>query len=292
MDAAEAGEARILEAGDGAEDLGLRAVLHLGLEADEVVEGAERVVAAELDDGVGFLVGGVRVGEADGLQRAEAEGLAAALGHDLDGEAALEIGGVALPVLELGLLGGEQRVDEGLVLGAVHGAVEVGGALGLGLALVVAGLEPGLGEVDGVEVHDRGDGVEEGERGLSVRVRMAAARAGEVSGPVATMTLDHAAGGRPATSARSMVTRGWASRRAVISAEKGTRSMASALPAGTAWRSAAAMTRPWAARISQWRRPTAFCSSSSERKEFDRRARRARRSGGRGCPWSGASRAG
>ena len=117
MDAAEAGEARVLEAGDGAEDLGLRAVLHLGLEADDVVEGAERVVAAELDDGVGLHVGGVRVGEADGLQRAVAQGFAAALGHHLDGEAALEIGGVLLPVLELGLLGGEERVDEGLVLG-------------------------------------------------------------------------------------------------------------------------------------------------------------------------------
>ena len=42
----------------------------------------------------GFAVGGVRVGEADRLQGAEAEGLAAALGHDLDGEAALEVGGV------------------------------------------------------------------------------------------------------------------------------------------------------------------------------------------------------
>ena len=103
----------------------------------------------------------------------------------------------------------------------------------------------------------------------SVRVRMAAASAGEVRGPVATMTLDQSGGGRPATSARSMVTRGWASRRAVISAEKGTRSMASALPAGTAWRSAVAMTRPEAARISQWRRPTAFCSWSSERKELE-----------------------
>ena len=58
------------------------------------------------------------------------------------------------------------------------------------------------------------------------------------------MTLVQSAGGRPATSERSMVTRGWASRRAVISAEKGSRSMASALPAGTAWRSALAMTRP------------------------------------------------
>ena len=57
VDAAEAGEGGVLEAGDGAEDFRLRAVLHLGLEADEVVEGAERVVAAELDDGVGFSSG-------------------------------------------------------------------------------------------------------------------------------------------------------------------------------------------------------------------------------------------
>ena len=114
----------------------------------------------------GFTVGGVRVGEADGLERAVAQGLAAALGHHLDGEAALEIGGVLLPVLELGLLGGEERVDEGLVLVPVHRAVEVGGALGFGVALVVAGLEPGLGEVDGLEMDDGGDGVEEGERAL------------------------------------------------------------------------------------------------------------------------------
>ncbi len=114
----------------------------------------------------GLHVGRVRVGEADRLQRAEAQGLAAALGHHLDRQAALEVGGVLLPVLELGLVGGEQRVDEGLVLVAVHRAVEVGGALGLGLALVVARLEPGLGEIDGLEVDDRGDGVEEGEGGL------------------------------------------------------------------------------------------------------------------------------
>ena len=35
---------------------------------------------------------------------------------------------------------------------------------------------------------------------------MAADSAGEVSGPVAMMTLSHSAGGRPATSPRSMAT--------------------------------------------------------------------------------------
>ena len=35
-----------------------------------------------------------------------------------------------------------------------------------------------------------------------VSLAMAAESAGEVSGPVATMTLSHSAGGRPVTSAR------------------------------------------------------------------------------------------
>ena len=40
---------------------------------------------------------------------------------------------------------------------------------------------------------------------------MLAASAGEVRGPVATMTLDHAAGGSPSISSRMMVTSGWRS---------------------------------------------------------------------------------
>ena len=124
----------------------------------------------------GLPVGRVRVGQADRLQRAEAQGLAAALGHHLDRQAALEVGGVLLPVLELGLVGREQRVDEGLVLVAVQRAVQVGGALGLRFALVVARLEPRLREIDGLEVDDRGDRVEEGEGGL---VGEAADRFGE-----------------------------------------------------------------------------------------------------------------
>ena len=49
---------------------------------------------------------------------------------------------------------------------------------------------------------------------------MAADSAGEVSGPVATMTLSHSAGGRPATSPRSMVISGCSPSRRVTSAEK------------------------------------------------------------------------
>jgi hypothetical protein len=53
VDAAEAGElSHLLKAGDGAEDVGLRAVFQLGLEADHVPQRAERIVLAQLDDGV------------------------------------------------------------------------------------------------------------------------------------------------------------------------------------------------------------------------------------------------
>ena len=116
MQAAEPGEFGVLEPGNGAEDALLRAVLQLGLEADHVVERAELVVLAQLHDGVGLHRRIVRIGEPDRLHRPVAQRLAAALGHHLDRQAAVEIGRVGLPVLEVDLLAGEQRVDEGVVL--------------------------------------------------------------------------------------------------------------------------------------------------------------------------------
>jgi len=52
VQAAEAGELGVLQAGDHAEDLGLGAVLKLGLEADHVEQGAKGIVLTQLDDGV------------------------------------------------------------------------------------------------------------------------------------------------------------------------------------------------------------------------------------------------
>jgi hypothetical protein len=104
-----------LQAGIMRKNIGLRAVLHLGLEADHVVERAELVVLAQLHDGVGLHVRLVGVGQSHRLHRPVAQRFAAALGHHLDRQAAVEIGR-AFPLLELGLVGGEQRVDERLVL--------------------------------------------------------------------------------------------------------------------------------------------------------------------------------
>ena len=145
----------------------LLAVLQLGLEADHVEQRAERVVLAQLDDGVGLLAGPVRVRQPDRLHRPVPQRLAAALGHHLDRQAAVEIGRRRLPLLEARLVAGEQRVDEALVLLAVERAVDVVGAGAARAGLVVARLEPGDVHVDRVAVDDRRDGVEEGELALA-----------------------------------------------------------------------------------------------------------------------------
>ncbi len=103
------------------------------------------------------------VGQPDRLHRPEPQGLATARGHHLDGQATLEVGRVALPVVEFDRVGGQQRVDEGLELCVVQGAVDVVLARAARSGLVVARLEPRDRHVDGLGVNDRGNGVEEGE---------------------------------------------------------------------------------------------------------------------------------
>src|SRR3546814_6998767 len=65
------------------------------------------VFQAQLHDGI-RLAAGARVGQADRLHRPEGERAGPALCHHLDRQAALEIGRVLLPLLELGLFGGQQ----------------------------------------------------------------------------------------------------------------------------------------------------------------------------------------
>ena len=93
-----------------------------------------------------------------------AQRFAPALGHHLDRQAAVEIGRAGFPIVKHGLVAGEQRVDEGVILFARERAIDVVGAGAAGAGLVVARLEPGLFEIDGFAMHDRRDGVEKGER--------------------------------------------------------------------------------------------------------------------------------
>ena len=120
MQPAEAGELGVLQARDHAEDPRLLAVFQLGLEADHVEQRAERIVLPELHDRVGFLVRPVRIREPDRLHRPVSQGLASALGHDLDRQAAVEIRR-PLPLLEARLVAIEQRAHEGVVLVPVEG---------------------------------------------------------------------------------------------------------------------------------------------------------------------------
>ncbi len=96
---------------------------------------------------------------------------------------------------------------------------------------------------------------------------IASASAPEVRGPVAMIQEPEA--GRAVISSSATSISGWARSRAVTASAKGSRSTARAPPAGRRWRSAISMMRPAAARISQCRSPTAFCSSSSERNELE-----------------------
>ena len=107
MDAAKAGKPCLFQRRDHAEHLGLASVFHLGLEPHDVEQCPQLVVTAQLDDGIGLVLGRVGVGQADGFHRAKAQGFAAAFGHHLDGQAAVEIfRGLAL--VELCLVGGQR----------------------------------------------------------------------------------------------------------------------------------------------------------------------------------------
>ena len=99
---------------------------------------------------------GARIAQADGLHGAEAQRVAAAAGEHLDGQAAFEVVEL-LPLFGFGGFGGEQGIEEAVVLLAVHGAVDV-----VGGALV-----PARGEVDALHVD--GFGIDDGRDGIVER---------------------------------------------------------------------------------------------------------------------------
>ena len=68
--------------------------------------------------------------------------------------------------MELGLVGGQQGVDEILVLRLGHRAVDIGALLFFGIALVITGLLPSDAHIDAVGIDDGRDGIEKGQRVL------------------------------------------------------------------------------------------------------------------------------
>jgi hypothetical protein len=161
---------RILRTIPGLENAHLLAMFHLGLESDHVEQRAELVVLTQLHDGIGFFRRLVRIGEAERLERSMPQGFAAALGHDLDRQTTIEIRRVRFPFVERDFFGGEQRVDESVILRAVERTIDVIGAGAAGARLVVTRLRPGDLHVDGFAMHDRRDGVEKRERCLAAAI--------------------------------------------------------------------------------------------------------------------------
>ena len=168
---------------------------------------AERVVLAQLRDRVRLAIRRMGVGEAERLHRSVAQGLAAAFGHHLDRQAAVEIGRV-LEFAKLGLFGGQQRVDEGPVAVAVERAVDIGFGVAARAWLVVARLPPCDVEIDAVEVDDRRYGVEERERLLARRVADGFRQRRRGQRPRGDDGWTPVSGGKPATSPRSTLISG------------------------------------------------------------------------------------
>src|SRR5690606_28744502 len=130
MNAAQPRKLGAFEAWNGPKDAQLLAMLQLGLEPDHVPQGAKSIVLAKLDYRIGPAPG-ARIVESDPLHRAIAQRFDAAFGHDLDRHAALEIGRIPFPVLELGFFPLVQREDEGFILLLRHRAIDIVLALAL-----------------------------------------------------------------------------------------------------------------------------------------------------------------
>ena len=124
----------------------------MGLAADQIVQRAVCVVAAQLQDRIRILAGfGVR--QTDGLENAEPQRVKAAACVNLDGHAALEHLGV-LEAVHRCFLGGGQRVPKRLVLLAGERAVDV-----IRRALAVAGSFVCGIHVDALSRDDRRGGI-------------------------------------------------------------------------------------------------------------------------------------
>jgi len=110
------------------------------------------VVAPELHDGI-IIPPGARVAQADRLERAVAQRVLPAAGHDLDRHAALKDCTVVKAV-DGRFLCAAQLLHESGVLRLIHGTVDV-----VGRALVVAAGEKGAVHVHALERDDGGNGI-------------------------------------------------------------------------------------------------------------------------------------
>ena len=158
MHDAVAEELHPLETRDHAKDASLLGPGEVSLEPNEVVGRVGGVLRTKLHDRP-RAPAAPGVDEPNRLHGAVARGVQARAGHLLHGLAGAEEVAL-LEVLGHDAPGAHELGDEGLVLGLVHGTVEVVARAGL----LVAGLREGDRAVDGLRVDDGCRGVEERER--------------------------------------------------------------------------------------------------------------------------------
>ena len=145
-------ELSVFQCRDHGEHALLLTEFQVGLAADQIVQRAVRVVAAQLQDRIRILAG-FRVRQADGLENAEPQRVKAAACVNLDGHAALEHLGV-LEAVHRRFLSGGQCVPECLVLLAGERAVDI-----IRRALAVAGSLVGGIHIDALSRDNRRGGI-------------------------------------------------------------------------------------------------------------------------------------
>ena len=150
MNTAQSGKTGVLKPRYHAENALLFAVFHFGLKPDHVAQSVFFVILPQLHNGIRFLSRGVRVGQAHGFHRAEKQRIAAAFGHHLNRQAAVEISAF-FKIVKFRFFGRQQRIDKSIILRLGQRTVDVVKLI----ALVITRLIPGLGKVNTVFIDDR-----------------------------------------------------------------------------------------------------------------------------------------
>ncbi len=124
MQTTQPGELGILETWNGPKHPYLFRMFEFGLEANDVVERAERIVLPQLNDRIRSTLG-MGIKQTDRLHWTKTQGLRATRRHHFDRQAAFKIRGGLLPFLEVGLFTGQQGVDEIVIDRLVERAVDI-----------------------------------------------------------------------------------------------------------------------------------------------------------------------
>ena len=163
MQAAKTGKARLFETGNKFKHMRLFAIFKLGLKAHHIEQSAERIILAQLHHGMRFHVGRMHIGQATRFHRAVAQSIATARGHNFNRQAAIEIGRVGFPLFKIGGVALDERVEESIILGFIHRAVDVIFARAARPDFIVARLIPADIHIDTVVINNRRNGIEKGQ---------------------------------------------------------------------------------------------------------------------------------